>query len=451
MQSSRWEVLRVGAGEHAGTVLLDGVPHKKFCEAAFIYREGRAEETLRRALQTFELALNAFVDVIPGSTEPVCFHDRQTGRLLVNRGMEGMGATLKRKKQPGAGYLVSHASRADLIDRLLVPTRAVLDICVDLGHAKDGNMLVQDGWNAASQFQVNEAARMARDAGHPIPFRRSTGRYYSVELPTYVPPDPTLDPHLRDRQDRALKKHGGSIGVYRGWQLKEDLRSRGDEAFSMTFRSLHLGAVACGWTNFGRLVIIKDKPTGDKLVKPAAMTPEYAPVFFNKYIDEERRALDPRGWGLAEYEAACFAGDEEALDAPVFYTSDLTGLSADTARYAWNKSMRISGIKFGERYAWMHLGRHAATCKTLDEIEELDAPEDVKEQLRDELAEYMGWASKEEMLRIYGLRHFSRHAAKRALEFQSRHAPTPWNGPIPPVPQVDDPASLRALFGGRFR
>ncbi len=329
-----WEVLRNSAGDLSGLVVLDNVRHDVMSERVSILREGYGENTWPSKAGAVQDALNLFFDPVPDTGIPVVFVDRVAGRLLAKKACEQSGATTQRLGG-GRGYALSIPTRERAVwldDRLHV-ARALCDINAEHTGREDANPFLRNGWTPALQAQVDAAARVARAKanGKGEDVKRDTGRYFVMHLPPYALPA-IEDPHLHDRIDRAIARHTDSPGFRRGWQAKHDLWCRGDESFSMTMRSFHLGALEMGERRFGRLVIIKDKPTKGALLKPAAFSPEFGKVMLGRYFNVERRAQDPKGWGLQDYERECFAGNEEALDTPVFYT--LAGMACRQRRRA---------------------------------------------------------------------------------------------------------------------
>lgn len=418
-----FEVFRDPFSELYGVVTLDNEVHEGLSEILVMLREAYEVSTWENLLPVIERALNQFFSVIPGTRIPVIFVDKSAGRLLIKKRCADLGAEWKRRQPAGFGFkaILQERAAAVRLDTQIHLGRALTDIALEHGQALDGNPFVRDGYDPEAQRRINkmERAKAADGAEYKA---MDTGRYFSVHIAKYDPPR-VGDPRLHDRVDRALSKHCPSIGVYRGWQTVYDLWCRGDEAYSMTMRSLFLGARELDESGFGRLVVIKDKPTGPALVKLAAFSESFSKVFYETYFDGERREQDPRGWGVKEYEEACWAGDEAALDTPVFYTLTGTGLSADTARYLFRKSVRRAGVKCGDRYAWIHLSRHDRVETALAEIHAMDAPEEVKEALRERIAEYIAWAGGKAMLKTYSRQFEAIRTATEAVRFQNDHDP----------------------------
>jgi len=447
-----FEVLRPSSGDLFGTVLLNGRPHDHLTDLVAIHLEGYDADVRRGKVAAIEDCLNLYFDPIPGTEIPIVFADKMAGRMLIKNSTLATHAEMKvkRKGEVGAGYTFSIDSRthAVWVDERLHVGRALGDIEAHMTRRTDVNCFVRDGWSPGVQAQIDAARRVANaNAGEGDVVKRDTGRYFSVHLPPYALPA-IDDPFLHDRIFRAISRHANSPGFQRGWQAKHDLWCRGDEAFSMTFRSLHLGAIELGETSFGRLVVIKDKPTSKVLIKPAAFSPEFAKTFYGQYLNVERRAQDANGWGLKEYEAACFAGDEQALNSHVFLTLTGTGQSAETARKMFRRIMEKAKIMCGDRYAWMHLGRHERIETALDAIEALNVPESVKALLRAQVGEYVGWRDPERWLKVYGRKHYARRDATRALGFAETHAKSFRKGSLP-APAPARVAAMASLFGGR--
>ena len=444
-----YEILSESRFDPHPIVTLDHERHEDMTEVVRALREGYEPSTWENYGREAEYVLNRFFAVAPGTRKPIIWIDRIAGAKLVRNACEAAGAEIKRKSEPGAGYRVIFATRttAVQVDTQLNLARKMTDIAADLRFATDGNCFVRAGYDPEMHRRAQRRVTGDDVKARPV---RDTGRYFAVPIPGRAAPV-VDDPRLHDRIDSAFRRYGTNVCVYHGWRTKEDVRCRGDEAFGMTFRSLFEGARAAGEHHFGRVLLLKDKPTGPVLTKLGAFTQDYAHVFYQNYIDGDRRAFDPRGWGRAEYEKACWAGDEEALDTPIFYTLDRTRLSADTARYMFSKVVRRAGIRCGNRPAWMHLGRHDATNRSLDAIEGLDVPEGLKERLRYDLADYMGWASADKMLAWYGARHLAMRDARRVVAFQDRHGGDGFLGALPADPKGpddddDDDDALSALF-----
>lgn len=439
-----FQVIRTG--ELRGTVLFENCIHHDLTDDVAELRTGYEASTWDDRLPELERALNDFFPCVAGTDIPVVFVDRVAGRKLVVDRCRDFG-DMSRRSPAGFGFRLSPATRAEAVtvDNRLHLARSLLDVSVENEHAFAGNAFVRDGFDPEAQRRTNaiQRSRMADDAEW-VPF--DTGRYVSVKMPAWKPKT-SGDPHQYERIDRAMAKHCTSVGVHRGWQAGYDLWSRGDEAFSMRVRSLALGAEELGEKRFGRLVKIKDKPTGPALVKSAAFSPSFEKVFYDTYFDVERRAQDPRRWGRAEYEKAWLDGDQEALDAPVFYNLDIAPLRADTARYMFRKVVRKAGIKVGDRYAWIHLGRHDRVEKALAEIHAVQVPEEVKEALRVRIAEYVAWAGGKRMLKVYGRRFEALKAATDALLFQEDHDLANPASAGPASLRLPRPPVLDAVFG----
>ncbi|NJR80057.1 hypothetical protein [Sphingomonas corticis] len=384
--------------------------HPILTEATIQVAEGYEVGTWRDYRVLAEEALNDYFIPVPGTDVPVCFVDPDAASKLVVTRLKDQGARVARKAEAGAGYDISFGddrAKAVRIDRKLNLARRIFD-CADF-EGKPSNCFVRAGY-----VPSNAEARRTASGGYV----RDTGRFFSVTVPKYTI-NTSGDPHLHDRIEAAFERHGTTPCVRHAWRAKEDLISRGGEVIEGTFRSLFMGAKELGETRFGRLLKIRNKPTGDtELTKLASFTVAGADRFYS-YVDVVRRSMDPRGWGVEEYEAACFAGDEEALNAPLFFNHYGRPLLVPAARVEFRKVVRLAGIKCGERDAWMHLGRHDQVIRALDEIEDMDVPEFIKDRLRDDLATYMGWAGKEEMLKIYGARHFAARRAKWTSDFQA--------------------------------
>ena len=117
-------------------------------------------------------------------------------------------------------------------------------------------------------------------------------------------------------------------------------------------------------------------------------------------------------------------------------------IRSETQRIA--QVVRKAGIMCGDRYAWMHLGRHDEVVSALDEIEALDLPEHLKEQLRDDLATFIGWRSGREMLKIYGAHHFAARKAATTIAWQDGRSRS-----AAPTSSFDMAPELAAAFAGR--
>jgi hypothetical protein len=437
-----YEIIYSSASDLAPLIALENRYHEVLTDAIAEIVPTYEEKTWHRSYRVLaQEALNDFFVPVPGTEIPAIFVDRELGVKLVRERLGEYGGTVVRKTQAGAGNRVTFGEdRAAAVraDRKLHLARIIFDVAAEAGAPRVGSPFVREGWTPDASVGGRAGGRDGKR------WISDTGRLWSVFVPEYEI-NASGDPHLHAKIDVAFRRFGTKICVRRGWQAKEDWRCRGSEGFEATFRSLYEGARMANEARFARLALLPDKPTGPELVKLAAFSRGFAPVFYDEYLDGERKELDPNGWGREEYEKACWAGDQAALDAPLFYNHWKDPLTVDTARVEFTRVVKRAGIRCGERHAWMHLGRHEATIRSLDEIEAMDLPEYVKERLRDDLAEYMGWSCKEEMLAVYGARHYAARQASSTVAFQDGHGGGPGD-PFRIGPVVEMAPDLADLF-----
>lgn len=116
-----------------------------------------------------------------------------------------------------------------------------------------------------------------------------------------------------------------------------------------------------------------------------------------RYVDGERRALDPRGLTCAALLASGARQEPDVLAAPLFLSARRTSLSAKTYReHAWNPACAAAGID-----ADVHQARHWYVTMAVRQIYETASTDaEVQRRLR-ELIEYMKWRRGEQTLAAY--------------------------------------------------
>ncbi|RXD04852.1 hypothetical protein EQZ23_06840 [Sphingomonas sp. UV9] len=417
-------------------VTLNQRYHEALTTAAAIVLEPYEDSTVEQTLPAIEGCLNLFFDPMPFSTNPIVMTDLELGTRLIREKIKSIKGKLARKAVIGMGSTISFdddRAKARQVDRLIAIGRMLIDGVP--ANARCHNPFVREGYVPQRSSAVkNASGRIVSD----------TGRLYSVSMPAYEI-NVSGDPHLAEKIDKAFKRYSDKRSVHFAWKAKQSLISRGREAFEASMRSLYEGAIKAGEECFGRVWLLPDKPTGAKeLVKLAALTADFTPSFYGDYMDGIRKEMDPNGWGLKDYERECWAGNEEALNAPIFLNTYGRRLTIGTGTDEFRRVVRKAKIKCGDRYAWMHLGRHDVVVTALDEIEALELPEYLKEQLRDDLATYMGWRSGQDMLKIYGARHFAAREAATTMAWQDAR---PQSGA--PTASFDIAPELSAAFAGR--
>jgi hypothetical protein len=443
---SRYEVMRGTDEPLDGTVMLDGRPHEALTICALDIRGGLSASTWANRAPVLEEALNTFFEPAGQTRIPILFVHEDLGRAHIRARLEAGDATVKRQGTHDASYLVSHPTRATRIDRMLNLGRMTCDRYGELLRPGTPNPFVRAGYSPELARAANRVARADAER-RGVPFEGAdTGRQFRVDLKPYAPPR-TDDPRLRDRVHRALSKHCREVSVLRAKQTQDDLKCRPSEAVEMTFESLTLGAQRLGERRFGRYLIIKDKPSGDDLVKPATLSEQGMELLHGTWIDDERKARDPNGWGLADYERECFAGNPAALAAPVFLNTRNEALLTGTAQ---KRHFRPAMIKAGIRYQGepvaMGLGRHDGVTTALAKIDGLDVPETMKEALRADLVFLLQWRSKR-WLQTYGASALEAARFRRMAEFQDRFGSPAATGRLPRHVEEDDPACLADAFG----
>ncbi len=380
----------ISSGPAAGTVLLDNQVHGPLSSVVALIMQSYQKSTWAKRAPRLEAALNAFFQPVEGTSIPVPFVHADLARDLIMESLQ-REATVVPKGGGRVGYNVSHDTDIERIDQELHQGRKICDQAILGGHSVAENPFLLPGLTPAMLRALNAANKVATRDDQERDYRQDTGRYFSIERPPREAPR-VDDPKLFDKVDRALAKHCPDTSMLRASQMQGSIISRPSETIEMTFASPTLGAQMIGKAEFCRLLIIKDKLTGPKLLKPAVIKRGFAPVFYEDWIDNERREHDPRGWGLAEYQRECFAGNPEALAAPIFLNTEGGGLKYDTARKRrFAPAMRKARIMFQDKPITMSLRRHNGVNELLDFIEELDLPRYIKDRMREAVIELIGW------------------------------------------------------------
>lgn len=433
--------------EDAGyAVLRHGRSWGAMTEITRNMEESYAKTTWKRIVPQIGAVLNTFFATPTPDVEPAVFTDRHDGQAAIREALEKLECTFRRKRPSRFGYMVEHPTRAKQIDTMICLGRVIFEECYDAGLTSVENPFVIEGWTPAHEKQLRSIKRENRrsNPAGTHDFKVETGRFFSVASTGWVPKR-TDDPKYRERIDAKLAIHSppGTLAAHR---TQHALWCRPSEAITMPFRSLQLGAEALGAKGFGQLVKIADKNSNGALVKWAATPPGFTEHF--DYIDGPRRAMDPNGWGRADYERECAAGNEAALASPIFLNTRGGGLTYGTANdRTFRKIMRKSRLRYCGKPPTMHLGRHDQITKALEVIDALDVSDEIKERLRADVADYVGWATGVQMLPTYSVHLETRRRARRTVGFQSAHSGTTFadsadrSGRLPDV--------LRGLFEGR--
>jgi integrase len=131
-----------------------------------------------------------------------------------------------------------------------------------------------------------------------------------------------------------------------------------------------------------------------------------------RYIDDERRTLDPRGLTCADLLRRDPPPAPDVLGAPVFLTTRRTPLTAKNYReHAWNPACAAAGID-----ADVHQARHWYVTMAVRQIYETATTDGAVQRRLRELIEYMKWRRGERTLDAY--EHY--FDAVRHAEIQDR-------------------------------
>lgn len=424
----RYKILR--NGELDGHVLLDNSPHGVLTDCMLLSKSGYEATTWASRAPRAEKALNRFFLPVGDTRIPIAFVHADLARNLVIEQLELSGAVIRPKGRNGIGYMVEHPTDIQQIDKELVQAARICDAAITAGHSITENPFLYPGYSPGMASVIRSQTRAITRNDEEPNYSADSFRYFSVSRATKAPPR-TNDPHLFDRVDRALEKNCNDVVMVYAQKTQGALISRVSEAVEVTFRSLTLGAQLIGATSFGRLLVIKDKPTGSDLVKPAVMTKDHEPVFYGEWIDGERRERDPRGWGVADYERECFAGNPEALSAAVFITKKGVPLLYDNARRRmFEPAVKKARIMFQGKPVTMGLRRHEGVNRLLDFIEALDVPRYVKEAMKRDVQELLQWKSPIS-IKAYSAFHERMQTYRRMAELQDATTASTGSAQIP--------------------
>lgn len=264
----------------------------------------------------------------------------------------------------------------------------------------------------------------------PRPRQRLSDSYFRLQGAEWKPQivdDPTLPAHVL-RGGRSLK----------GWRLREDCITR--LLFESGARvSEILGLTLGDWArrNLLQEATAFSKGSHGRRVKFVRFSADTAKLI-HRYFDTDRRRLDPRGFGVAEYLRAAEAERVDLFTVPLFLSARRRRLSKQTYRQEyWNPACRAAGID-----ADIHQARHWYVTMAIREIYETSRDAAEIQRRKRELMEYMGWKSGEEILAVYehyfdAVRHAEvqdrLHAQMAAAVQRSMTAPRRRRSPPAPV------------------
>jgi hypothetical protein len=116
-----------------------------------------------------------------------------------------------------------------------------------------------------------------------------------------------------------------------------------------------------------------------------------------RYVDTERRALDPRGLTCAELLRGNPRPAADVLAAPLFLSARRTPLTAKNYReHAWHSACAAAGID-----ADVHQARHWYVTMAVRQIYETATPDNAVPRRLRELIEYMKWRRGGQTLEAY--------------------------------------------------
>jgi site-specific recombinase XerD len=255
------------------------------------------------------------------------------------------------------------------------------------------------------------------------PNGRHTSAYFVIVREQWLPQ--IIDDPLFPR--RVL-----DAGQQAGWHLREQLvtrllfetGARISEICGLTLGDWHSHGLRCEASAFS-------KGSGQRRVKTLRFSDTTARLL-RRYFDHDRRALDERGWGLADYLRRSDPASWHTV--PLLLTAQRTALSARTFRdLSWRPACRHAGIS-----ANIHQARHWYVTQAMREIyHTLPAGTD-RERAIDALIAYMKWSSGRATLECYDhhfrqLEHADLQARLHAQLDRSLHARRTAGVP-PPAP-----------------
>jgi hypothetical protein len=331
---------------------------------------------------------------------------------------------VNRRTKVRQGYKVNHTSKARRLEDMLVVGEQIVDLATDIGHCTVENPFRVLGFNPALEAQLRAARiRQAKADGKEPDYAVNSGRFFVVTGAGWAVPR-TDDPKFHDRIEDALIEFGAPDGFMAAWRFKEDVWSRPIEAIEAPIASLWLGAKATRLDVFGRVCMLADKNSEKELVKLVAMSEDGAKSFYD-WFDGPRRLQLPkdRQWGVIEYEAACRGGNAAVLAEPIFLNTLGNALTYATARRrTFQPIMKLANLVYQGKTVGMHLGRHDKITKAVERIAALRLPTEVKENMIDDLVEFVGWKTGRRMLKIYAAHIAVFDKARKALSFADAHA-----------------------------
>lgn len=255
-----------------------------------------------------------------------------------------------------------------------------------LDTVADGLVEDEEPWEGDRHFP-----RMPDRSGveEPRPARRLSDSYFKFADEGWVP-------HIVDDASLPAQVLAGGRRLPR-WGLREECVTR--LLFESGGRvSEVVGLTLDDWVGRGLLQEVRacSKGSRGRRVKFLRFSADTAKLL-RRYVDRDRRALDPQRYALGDYLRLASARQVDLAAAPLFLSARRTPLRAKAYReHAWNPACRAAGID-----ADVHQARHWYVTMAVRQIYETAATEgEVGRRLR-ELIEYMHWRRGWETMAAY--------------------------------------------------
>jgi site-specific recombinase XerD len=244
-------------------------------------------------------------------------------------------------------------------------------------------------WRDAEQAEGFPRMPSVSGLALPRPQQRLTDSYYVLqgnEWKPYIVDDPGLYRRVLDAGAR-----------FHGWGEREDcvvrlLFESGARISEVT--GLSLG----GWQMLGGMTQARviNKGSRGRPVKTLVFRKDTAKRL-QRYFDGERRAHDPRGWGLQEHVSAFRSKRLDLWNVSIFLTEQSTPNTAKNFRdHYWSPACRAAGLNLD-----VHQARHWYVTMRISWIYETGKTAKEIDDEKTKLKEYMAWARGDAMLDVY--------------------------------------------------
>ena len=264
--------------------------------------------------------------------------------------------------------------------------------------------------------------RMPRISGvdPPGPHRESDS-YFLVSSPMWNP-DVRSDRGMRLRFFEEAEKATPSLRYFCISSILFDSGARVSEVCAATMFNWWRAS------NFGAQIDSPSKGSHGHVVKALSLDKSTAKAL-RTYIDTERKAHDPEGRGLKEFEVLAKT-NRLPRDVPIFlnrFGRQVTpGLYRDRH---FRKTARAADMTIGP-----HAARHNFVSLALEEIDRTSKSPAERQLLREQLVNYVGWKQGDRMLQVYDKRSKTQQLVEvvQKLQRQQRRATNGQVGTRPP-------------------